>query len=202
MPTVKWETVRDLLLAAGAVALTAAIDYFSGWLSANPLGNAAVTAAILAVLGILRRRLNPTIPIAETLPGANAIGIRLIDQPTPLHGTFAVASDLDDEPFLASCAAQVQAYSGKAKTFDPATLTAILIWLFQHHAEIEALVRQLANWFTALFARWKLRRAVREAVKAKAGRDNEPTVDGIAEWLEKTDAGVLRRVRMIADSKR
>lgn len=197
---ISWQTVRDLLLAVLAVAATAALDYLTGWLSTQPLGNAAVTAAIIAGLTLLRRWINPTVPVAQAWTANDRVAL---NQPTPIVPAFAVAPDIDDENFMLACATQVQAYTpgGKIVAFDPATLIAVLIQLFLTNVDLEALVRRAAEWIIGLFARWQLRKAAKAALATK-GVPTDDRIAGVVDWLIKTDPSVLRRVRMIADSRR
>lgn len=195
-----WQTIRDLLLAVLAVAATAALDYLTGWLSTQPLGNAAVTAAIIAGLTLLRRWINPTVPVAQAWAANERVAL---NQPTPLVPAFAVAPDIDDDNFLLACASQIQAYTpgGKVVAFDPATLIAVLVQLFLANVDLEALVRRAAEWLIGLFARWQLKKAVRSALATK-GVPTDDRIVGVMDWLTKTDPSVLRRVSMIAESRR
>lgn len=195
-----WQTLRDLMLAALAVAATAALDYLTGWLSTQPIGNAAVTAAIIAGLTIVRRWLNPTVPESQLWHADDRV---TLSQPTPIVPVFSVANDLDDDAFLLACATQIQAYTpgGKVVAFDPATLAAILIQLFLQNVDIEALIQRAKEWLIGWFARWQLRRAVKAAIEIK-GAALDDRVAGLMDWLTKADASMLRRVRKITESRR
>lgn len=210
-----WQTVRDLILAALVAGAAAAVDYLTASIQAHPLGSAVLTAVVVAVLGILRRALNPTVPVAEldhvrfepTLKlTTRTPSVADIDLPTPIYGSPALAMSADDDQFLAECASQIHAYTpgGKIKQFDPATLIAILVYLFQHSDEIEALIERAKKFISGLLAAWRLRRAIKAAMLAE-GNTAYPSldsVDGVATWLYKADGGVIRRVRMIADGRR
>ena len=119
---------------------------------------------------------------------------------------FTIAADLDDDAFLQSCAVQVAAYTpgGKAKQFDLVTIGLILLRIFLANVDVEALLEKAKQFILGWLARWKLRSAIKAAMLAegdkwKPGIDE---VDGFETWLTKADAGVIRRVRMIADSRR
>ena len=195
-----WQTIRDLLLAALAVAATAALDYLTGWLSTQPLGNAAVTAAIIAGLTILRRWINPTVPVAQAWTSDDRVSLA---RPTPLVPVFAVANDMDDDNFLLACASQIQAYTpgGKVVAFTPATLPAILIQLFLANLDLEALIARAREWLIGWLARWQLRRIAKVALAAE-GVPTDERITGVVDWLTKVDASVLRRMRTIAESRR
>lgn len=211
-----WQTVRDFLIAAGVAGVLAAIDYATAQVQAHPLGSAALTAAIVAALGMIRRWVNPTIPVAKIQEAAKAqwsIAMDAppklsLDFPTPIHGSFAPANDLGDDNFLAACATQINAYTpaenGKVKSFDPATIIAILSWLFTHREDIAALIERVKTWLGFLF-RPKLRKAIVAAAyetgNTAAIMGAAPLVDGMESWLVKTDKSTLQRVKRIAQAK-
>lgn len=199
-----WQTVRDFLIAAGVAGVLAAIDYATAQVQAHPLGSAALTAAIVAALGMIRRWVNPTIPVTQMI-AMDAPPKLSLDFPTP---AFSPAADLGDDNFLSACATQINAYTpaenGKIKSFDPATIIAILSWLFTHREDIAALIERVKTWLGFLF-RPKLRKAIVAAAvetgNLSVARGSAPLVDGMESWLTKADKSTLQRVKRIAAAK-
>ena len=203
--SLSWQAIRDTLLAAGVAAGIAFTDYIDAWLSANPLSNTVLTAAAVALVGILRRLFNPTIPVAAVEKAAND----LPQWPSPggTVGQFAPAPDLDEEQFLSACAAQclARAPGGRnaVKGIDPASIAAILTWLFNHREDILALIEKARGLFAFWFKR-KLQNAVAAAAVATGNVSavrGLAVVDGTADWLLISDRSTLERVRRIAANR-
>lgn len=205
--------LRDTGLSILAVLLTSATEWLNnGGLTGTKY--AGLAAILLIAIQAARRFLFPE-QTAIAFQSASAFGVttdappRLsLDFDTPLHPRFAIAPDLNDDNFLASCATQINAYTpaenGKIKSFDPATIIAILSWLFTHREDIAALIERVKTWLGFLF-RPKLRKAIVAAAvetgNLSVARGAAPLVDGFESWLVKTDAATLQRVKRIAQAK-
>lgn len=207
---------RDLIEVAIAVGGVAAVEAATGWLNANPTAFGAWTGVVVILLGIVRRALAPDPePIAHPSVSfarpvlANydpATFASSLDQPTPEAGTPVVklheattVDTRDDIQFVDDCVAQIPlASNGDVKSFTPATLLAILTFLFQHRADLLQLIDAAKTAWLKFLAVWRLRQVIRHAIREASPlgvKGNAP--DGFEAFLMRAPVDKLERLQGI-----
>lgn len=206
--------IRDAIEGLFAVVVVYLLTFADGYLAQNPAAFGSATAIVVVALGILRRWLVPAEPTPAQLTNWKFEPSPLadIDRPTPALGTpavfqFAPDQARDDDDFIGECSKQIADLSpAKATgyTFDPATIIAILTWLFANRSEILAWVAKIKTWLAFLF-RPKLKRAIVDAIASQTprylGRTHD-LVPAFEAWLVKADRQTLERVQRIAMARR
>lgn len=204
--------IRDAIEGLFAVVVVYLLTFADGYLAANPAAFGSATAIIVVALGIVRRWLVPVEPTPvvktyDSYPSYVSLNAD-IDRPTPALGTphvmeFAPRTaeqtiSRDDDDFIMDCVHRIPQPANGVKSFSPAVLASILIWLFQHRADIMALIENAKTAWLKFLALWRLRSAIRQAVKAGAGHSSEAQEQPIEKWLLKADTGTLIRFGRIA----